>query len=174
MNRFRALAVFLLAATMAVSAPVLAMQIQEFDRMAARDQKDYVNLLMESAQKVLNEAGRQNDGAKARRLFTEIQTGDASPKGEAELQKNLALARVADGLPGPKGSRATVEDAFAVTLKKNGIELPGSFFTVTSKFLPPIVPTSPLNTASPAASHPVPSDDDDPIGQGGFITPPQR
>jgi len=176
MKRFRALATTscLAVAAMLVSAPIQAIQIQEFDRMAARDQKDYVNLLMESAQKVLNEAGRQNAAAKTHQLFTQTQKGDASPKGEAEFENNLALARVASGASGPKESRATVEDAFAVTLKKNGIELPGSFFTVASKFLPPIVPAPRLKTASPGASRPAPSDDDDPIGPGGFITPPQR
>lgn len=170
MNRFRALsaASFLAAAAMFFSAPIHAMQIQEFDRMAAPDRKDYVNLLTESAQKVLTEAGRQNDAAKTRQLFTQAQ------RGEAEFESNLALARVADGVSGPKGPRATVEDAFAVTLKKNGIELPGSFFTVASKFLPPIVPTPSSKPAASVPSRPAPSDDDDPIGPGGFITPPQR
>jgi hypothetical protein len=174
MNRFCALTAgaFLSAAALVVSAPIQAMQIEVFDRIATRDRQDYVNLLMESAQKVLNEAGRQNDAGKARQLFTEIQKGNALPKGEAEFENNLALARVADGSSGSKGPRLTVEDAFAVTLKKNGIELPGSFFTVTSKFLPPIVPTPP--TPSLGVSRPAPSDDDDPIGAGGFITPPQR
>jgi hypothetical protein len=33
-----------------------------------------------------------------------------------------------------------VEDAMAVTLKKNGIELPDSFFTVASNFQPKLPP----------------------------------
>jgi hypothetical protein len=96
------------------------------------------------------------------------------PKGEAEFENNLAQARVADALSDPKGPRLKVEDAFAVTLKKNGVDLPGRFFTVASKFLPPIVPAPRLNPAPPSASRPTPSDDDDPIGAGGFITPPSR
>jgi hypothetical protein len=60
MNRFRALAagLFLSAAIMVTSAPMHAMELQVFDRMAARDRQYYVDLLMESAQKVLSEAGR--------------------------------------------------------------------------------------------------------------------
>ena len=176
MNTLRTLAIgsFLLTAGMVLSAPSHAMQIQEFDRMVARDRQDYVNLLIESAQKVLSEAGRQNDAAKAHKLFTEVQKGDAMPKGETEFENNLALARVGNGSSDPRSAGMEVEDAFAVTLKKNGIELPGSFFTVASKFLPPIVPTLPSNTVPAGSSHPVPSDDDDPIGAGGFITPPQR
>jgi hypothetical protein len=177
MNRFRALAAgSLLSTALVVSAPVQAMQIQVFDRMAARDQQDYVNLLMETAQKVLIEAGRQNDAAKAHQLFTEIHQGDALPIGESEFEGNLANARVADAisrLSDPKPPGLDVEDALAVTLKKNGIELPGSFFTVASKFLPPIAPTPPSTTAPPVASRPAPFDDD-PIGPGGFITPPDR
>ena len=119
------------------------MQIQVFDRMAAQDRRDYMNLLMETAQKVLIEAGKQNDAAKAHQLFTEIHQGDALPIGEAEFEGNLAIARVADALSDPKAPRLEVEEALAVTLKKNGIELPGSFFTVASKFLPPIAPPPP-------------------------------
>ena len=175
MNRFRACAAgLLLSAAMLVSGPVQAMQIQVFDRMAAHDRQDYMHLLMETAQKVLIEAGKQNDAAKAHQLFTEIHQGDALPIGEAQFEGNLAVARVADALSGPKAPRVEVEEAFAVTLKKNGIELPGSFFTVASKFLPPIVPPPPSTTAPPVASRPAPSNDDDPIGPGGFITPPDR
>jgi hypothetical protein len=172
MNRFRALASgSLLSAVMVVSGPVQAMQIQVFDRMTAHDRQDYMHLLMETAQKVLIEAGKQNDAAKAHQLFTEIRKGDASPIGEAQFEGNLAIARVAGALSDPKAPRLEVENAFAVTLKKNGIELPGSFFTIASKFLPPIAPPPP---ASPVASRPAPSNDDDPIGPGGFITPPDR
>jgi hypothetical protein len=174
MNRFRARAAgLLLPAAIVVSGPVHAMQIQVFDRMTAPDRQDYMNLLMETAQKVLIEAGRQNDAAKTHQLFAEIHQGDALPIGEAQFEGNLAIARVADALSDPKGPRLEVEEVLAVTLKKNGIELPGSFFTVASKFLPPIAPTPPSTTVPPVSSRPAPPDDD-PIGPGGFITPPDR
>jgi hypothetical protein len=175
MNRFRALAAgSLLSAAVVVSGPVQAMQIQVFDRMAAHDRQDYMHLLIETAQKVLIEAGKQNDAAKTHQLFTEIRKGDAMPIGEAQFEGNLAIARVADALSDPKAPGVEVEEALALTLKKSGIELPGSFFTVASKFLPPIAPTPPSTTAPPIASRPAPSNDDDPIGPGGFITPPDR
>ena len=175
MNRFRAWAAALfLSAAMVVSGSVQAMQIQVFDRMAAQDRQDYINLLMETAQKVLIEAGKQNDAVKAHQLFTETRQGDALPIGEGEFEANLAVARVADALSDPKAPRLEVEDTLALTLKKNGIELPGKFFTVASAFLPPIAVTPPSTTVPPVASRPAASNDDDPIGPGGFITPPDR
>jgi hypothetical protein len=51
----------------------------------------------------------------------------------------LAKARVTDAKnieKDPKAQRIEVEDAMAVMLKKNGVELPDSFFTVASGFKP--------------------------------------
>jgi len=143
LNRFL-VATFLFAAMFATTA-AQAMQIQLFDRMANQDRQDYLNLLVEGAQKVLIEAGQQNDAAKVHQLFTEIHQGDALPKGEAEFEGNLDNARVADAkrhLKDPNAPRLEVEDALAVTLKKNGIELPDSFFTVGSDFKPKYPPPS--------------------------------
>jgi hypothetical protein len=163
-NRFRAGAAGLLLSTaIVVSGPVQAMQIQMFDTMGPRDRQDFTNLLIESAENVLIQAGRPTDAAKVHQLFPDMRPGAARSTGEAEFEMNLDNARK------PGGQK--VEDALAATLKKNGIDLPGSFFTIASKFLPPIAPAIP---APAAASRPAPSDDDDPIGPGGFITPPDR
>jgi hypothetical protein len=167
MNRFRALAAgSLLSAAVAVSGPVQAMQIQMFDTMGPRDRQDFTNLLIESAENVLIQAGRPTDAAKVHELFPDMRPGAARSAGEAEFEMNLDNARKAGG--------QKVEDALAATLKKNGIDLPGSFFTIASKFLPPIAPAPAAIPAPAAASRPAPSDDDDPIGPGGFITPPDR
>jgi hypothetical protein len=124
MSGLKLLTAMFLSASLLAAGAAQAMQIQVFDRMAARDRQDYMNLLMETARRVLIEAGKQNDAAKAHQLFTEIHQGDALPIGEAEFEGNLAVARVVDALRDPKAPRPEVEEALAVTLKKNGIELP--------------------------------------------------
>ena len=63
--------------------------------------------------------------------------------GGVEFELNLARAREADAkrvLSDPNAPRLEVEDAMAVTLKKNGIELPQGFFTVLSGFHPKFPP----------------------------------
>jgi hypothetical protein len=60
-----------------------------------------------------------------------------------EFETNLALARVADAKRAekdPKAQRVEVEDAMAVTLQKNHIDLPDSFFTVARNFKPKFPP----------------------------------
>jgi hypothetical protein len=90
--------------------------------------------------------------------------------GDAEFEGNIANAQVFDAkrhLDNPGARRLEIEDALVVTLKKHGIVLPPSFFTVMSNFKPKY--PSP-HVVPPAASTPKPNDDD-PIGSGGFITP---
>ena len=61
----------------------------------------------------------------------------------SQLMLTLAMARVADAKDAekdPKAQRIEVEDAMAVTLQKNHIELPDSFFTVASNFKPKHAP----------------------------------
>ena len=132
-------AIAVLLATMLFTSMAQAMQIQLFDRMAAQDRQDYIDLLMRGAEKVLIEAGRRDDAAKVHKLFNDIKPGSHLPLGEAEFELNLANARVADAklhVDHPKEPRLEVEDAMAVTLEKNGIELPDSFFSVGKDFKP--------------------------------------
>jgi hypothetical protein len=141
-NRFTVSAAIILAA-ISLSSAAQAMQIQLFDRMAAQDQQNYINLLFEGAEKVLIQASQQNDAAKARQLLTYIHQGDALPRGEAEFEGNLDNARVFDAkrhLDDPNARRLEVEDALVVTLKKNGITLPKTFLTVGSDFKPKYPP----------------------------------
>jgi len=69
--------------------------------------------------------------------------GVAAPIGSVEFERNLARARLADLRnleKNPQAARLEVEDAMAVTLKKNGIALPTSFYTVASGFRPVLPP----------------------------------
>ena len=138
MNRF-ALSAAILTATVLLSAAAQAMEIQKFDRMAAQDQGDYIVVLIEGAQKVLIASGKKDLARKVHVLFTRTLPGDDAPVGVVMFESNLARARLADLRnlqKNPHAPRLEVEDAMAVTLKKNGIELPTSFYTVASGFRP--------------------------------------
>ena len=138
MNRF-ALSAAILTATVLLSAAAQAMEIQKFDRMAAQDQGDYIVVLIEGAQKVLIASGKKDLARKVHVLFTRTLPGDQSPVGVVMFERNLARARLADLRnlqKNPHAPRLEVEDAMAVTLKKNGIELPTSCYTVASGFRP--------------------------------------
>jgi hypothetical protein len=134
---------WLLSATMLLSNVVQAMEIQQFDKMASEDKGEYVSLLVGGAEQVLKDEGRADLAAKVEDLFTRILPGDQHSIGMVEFQLNLARARVTDTknvAKDPHAQRLEVEDAMAVTLKKNGIQLPDSFFTVARNFQPKLPP----------------------------------
>ena len=131
------------SAVLLISAAAQAMEIQKFDRMAAQDQGDYIVVLIEGAQKVLIASGKKDLARKVHVLFTRTLPGDDAPVGVVMFESNLARARLADLRnlqKNPHAPRLEVEDAMAVTLKKNGIELPTSFYTVASGFRPKHLP----------------------------------
>jgi hypothetical protein len=81
--------------------------------------------------------------AQASHLFTTTDPGDAHKIGDVEFERNLAIRRLADAknhVTHPTDPRIEVEDAMAVTLKKNHIDLPDSFYTVASNFHPKYPP----------------------------------
>lgn len=139
MKVFGVVTSLVLTAAIAVACSAQAMEIQQFDRMAVEDQSDYIVGLIEGAQQVLIHVGRRDLADKVHTLFVTILPGDKSPVGAVEFESNLNRARLADIRnleKDPHAQRLEVEDAMAVTLKKNGIELPDSFFTVNANFRP--------------------------------------
>jgi hypothetical protein len=136
-NKF--LAATFLSATMLLTSAAQAMEIRQFDRMAQDDQAEYVSELIQGAEKVLTDEGRPDLAAQVSQLFATNDPGDKISIGMAEFYLNLARARVADvkrATQDPNAKRLEIEDAMAVTLKKNGIDLPPAFFTVASSFKP--------------------------------------
>jgi hypothetical protein len=122
-----------------LSGAVQAMEIQQFDKMADDDQDEYVGDLVAGAMKVLRDAGQSDKATQVRNLFAVIKPGDQISDGMAEFEIILAKTRLADVTrlqKNPQARRLEVEDAMAITLKRNGIELPDSFFTVNSAFRP--------------------------------------
>jgi hypothetical protein len=72
-------------------------------------------------------------------LFTIKDPGDKDSHGIIDFEMSVARAREADvrrALKDPKADRLEVEDAMAVMVRKHGIELPDSFFTVNRDFRP--------------------------------------
>jgi hypothetical protein len=148
MNRFNK---FLVAAFMSTAMllpnMVQAMDIIQFDQMAAQDRQDFLNSLPKAAETVLEQEGRSADAAKVHHLFNDILPGDALPIGEAELEGNLANARVRDAekhIQNPNAPRVQVETALISTLRKNGIEISTDFvkglFQLTETFQPKFPP----------------------------------
>jgi hypothetical protein len=179
-----------------------AMDVQVYERMSANDQGDYTGVMVGGAEQVLAAAGRADQAAQVEKLFTTREPGDAHTLGMVEFELNLAQVNKADAdnlVKNPNAKPLKVEIAMIATLKANGIILPKSFMHVGDNFdakdtlSPPprfgpfsqcfayrhgacvggILPTTPSRAAPPIGSHPAPPDDD-PIGPGGFITPPQR
>ena len=129
---------FLLAAVLFPSA-AQAMPIWQFDKMADQDQADYIQVLVDGAQKVLKDEGRSDLANKMDALFTEVPAGDKISLGMEEFEDNLALARVYDAkrvINDPNARRLEVEDVMFLTLKKNGIILPKNFMHVGDNFHP--------------------------------------
>jgi hypothetical protein len=132
-----------MSAAMLFTSAAQAMEIRQFDKMAVQDQGDYVGLLVGGAEQVLKDEGRADLAAQVEHLFTTTDPGDAHTIGMVEFELNLALLREADAknaVQHPNDPRVEVEDAMSVTLHKNHIELPDSFFTVASNFKPKLPP----------------------------------
>jgi hypothetical protein len=144
MNRFnRFLAATILSAAMLLTSAAQAMEIIQFDQMTAQDRQAFLNFLPKAAETVLEQEGRSVDATKVHQLFNDILPGDALPIGEAELEGNLANARVRDAekhIQNPDAPRVQVETALISTLRKNGIEISADFikdlFQLTGTFQP--------------------------------------
>ena len=98
---------------------------------------------MEGAEKVLTDERRPDLSAQVSKLFTTHLGNDQISVGMGEFSRNLARARLIDAQNAAKdrnAQRVDVEDALFVTLQKNHIDLPDSFFTVLSNFRPKFPP----------------------------------
>jgi len=136
-NKF--LAATFLSAAMLLTSAAQAMEIQQFDKMAQDDRAEYVSALIQGAEKVLTDESRSDLAAQVSHLFTTNAPGDKISIGMTEFYLNLAILRVSDtenAQKNPKDPRVEVEDAKALTLQKNHIELPDSFYTIASNFEP--------------------------------------
>jgi hypothetical protein len=140
MNRTsKSLAATFLSAAMLFASVAQAMEIRQFDKMSDQDQGDYIGDLIVGAEKVLTDDGKPELAAQVKHLFTTKNQGDLDTIGMVEFERNLALLRVNDAKNAekhPKDPRLEVEDVMGITLEKNHIKLPDSFFTVMKDFKP--------------------------------------
>ena len=142
MNGFnKYLAATFLSTAMLFTSGAQAMEIRQFDKMADRDQSDYINVLIDGAEKVLTDEGKPDQAAQVSHLFTTNDPGDEISIGMTEFIRNLAIVRANDAkhaIDHPNDPRLEVEDAMYLTLhlQKHPIDLPDSFFTVNKDFKP--------------------------------------
>ena len=138
MKRF-AISAAILSATLLLSSTAHAMLIRQFDKMANRDQVDYIDGLVTGAEKVLTAAGKPALAAQVERLFTTKLGNDADTIGMVEFERNLAITR-ADNADHPQDQPSEVEDVIVITLENNHIPLPDSFYDVNKNFRPKLPP----------------------------------
>jgi hypothetical protein len=137
------LATTFLSATMFFTGVAQAMQIQQFDKMAGQDQSDYINVLIDGAEKVLADEGRSDLAKQVEHLFTTKEAGDSDTLGMISFEARLASLRAIDARNAennPGAPRLEAEHAMFQALKDNGIILPKSFMTVASGFKPKLPP----------------------------------
>ena len=112
------LAAILLSGAILLINTAQAMEIRQFDKMADQDQADYIQVLVDGAQKVLKDEGRGDLANKIDALFTEVPAGDKISLRMEEFEDNLALVTDAKNvIRDPHAQRLEVEDAMAVTLQ---------------------------------------------------------
>jgi hypothetical protein len=145
MSGLKVLAATVLSVSLLAASAAQAMEIRQFDKMAGPDQDEYIAELIQGAETVLTDEGKPDLSAQVSKLFTTHLGNDQISVGMGEFFRNLARARLIDAqnvAKDPNAQRVEVEDAMFATLKKNGVELPDSFFTVASNFQPKLPPAT--------------------------------
>jgi hypothetical protein len=146
MNRSnKVLAATSLSAAMLFTSAPQALEIRQFDKMAGQDQDEFIAELVQGAEKVLTDEGRPDLATQVSHLFTTNAPDGNISIGMSQFYMDLAKARLADAKrteQDPNAQRLEVEDAMAVTMQQNHIDLPDSFFKVASIFKPKLPPQS--------------------------------
>jgi hypothetical protein len=138
MNRI-AIWVAIISAAVLLSDAAQAMEIRQFDKMADRDQADYIGDLIVGAEKVLADTGKPALAERVKQLFTTKHPGDNATMGMIEFERNLAITR-ADNAHHPQDQPSEVEDVMIITLENNHIALPDSYYDVNTNFRPKLPP----------------------------------
>jgi len=123
------------SAALLVSGAAQAMEIRQFDRMADKDQVDYLDGLITGAEKVLTDAGKPALAAQIEHLFTTKLGNDRDTIGMVEFENNLAITR-ADNADHPQDQPSEVEDVMIITLENNHVALLDSFYDLNKNFRP--------------------------------------
>ena len=125
--------------TLLTTGSAQAILIRQFDKMADRDQVDYLDGLITGAEKVLSGAGKPALAAQVERLFTTKLGNDKDTLGMVEFERSLAIIRLHDAQH-PEETPSEVEDVLAIMLENNHIEMPDTFYDVNKNFRPKLPP----------------------------------
>jgi len=110
-----------------------ALEIWQYDRLAAQDQSRFVSGLVHGAMDILTKAGHTDQAQKVAHLFPDPDRATATPVFKAALAQERAVDDKR-AIEQPDATRLEVEDAMLELFKKNGIALPDSFYIVNRDF----------------------------------------
>ena len=150
-----------------------------FNNMSEDEQSAYVLTMARAAEKILSDAGKPELARRVEALFADAK--GRSNGGAIEEFKEAADAFVRKEMVREAGGEKSkdgpvlVEEMMVKELQSHQIDVPPSFMAAAMAGKLKVLAESAKQRALPAppvASRSVPPDDDDPIGSGGFITPP--
>jgi hypothetical protein len=124
---------FTLPACLFAGCNAQALEIYQYDRLAPQDQFRFVSGLVRGAIDILTKAGHADQARKVAQLFPDPDHATATPI----FKSALAHERDVDSkrsIEEPDATRLEIEDAMVELLKKNGIAIPDSFYTVNRDF----------------------------------------
>jgi len=110
-----------------------ALEIFQYDRLASQDQARFASGLVHGAMDILTKAGHADQARKVAHLFPDPEHAAATPAFRAALAQERAVD-AKRSVEQPEATRLEVEDAMLELLKKDGIALPDSFYTVNRDF----------------------------------------
>jgi hypothetical protein len=119
-----------------------AMQIPQYDKMDKHDRAQYVNLLVKGTYDHLSATGQSAQAETLLYLFEKSSAKFGWPQFEKNLQMARALSAKHAADPNNKKVPYEVEQAFALTLKNNGILVPVTFLLTVNKDFKPSYPPS--------------------------------
>jgi hypothetical protein len=111
-----------LSTALLFSHPTDAMPIRQFDKMSENNQANYMTWLLKGTESQFNTEGKQLDLFNLMTVFRHS-GGPALAPGFTEFKNNLDAARESNktNANNPNKKPLEVEQAFALTLKQNGI-----------------------------------------------------
>jgi hypothetical protein len=121
---------------MGVHAPQ-ALEIYEYDRLAAGDQDRFLDGLVKGAIDILVKQGHKDQAAKIGHMFAAKAPGGKESAGLVAFRAAIVHERDVDAkryIEQPDATRLEVEDAMIEMFKSDGIQLPDSIFTVNRDF----------------------------------------
>ena len=122
--------VAVLSAAALVPSQLMAMDVQQFAKMTAEDQKHYLLFLVRESQELLAQQGQRDEAQKVERLFHDVPRGSDRSIGESQFNALLPgvlefVTNVPHTLLGTM--RSSVESLLSQVLVNNGIRLTRNF-----------------------------------------------